>query len=163
MSAAAAGRSATIRSISSSAAAASPAGKPTGAATGCGSKPDLLFNPSFQILARPNTEGRPHGTDRNPDCLGRIQVRRLSRRSDIKAERRHRRDPEIFGVNSHIRNICDRLANEVMSPSRPRSSIASSLISSVAIRRKKSPWRGSSSPHPTGRRCCAIRRRRSMW
>jgi hypothetical protein len=50
---------------------------------------------------------------------------------------------EIFGVNHHIRAVCDRLA-EAMSPSRLRSSTASSAISSAAIRRRKSRWRANS-------------------
>jgi dienelactone hydrolase len=44
---------------------------------------------------------------------------------------------EIFGVNHHIRSICDRLAVAGMSRSRRRSSIVSSPISNPAIRRMK--------------------------
>ena len=68
---------------------------------------------------------------------------------------------EIFGVNHHIRAVCDRLAAAVMSPLRRRSSTASNRTSSAAIRPTRSPTRASSSPIRTGRRCCSTPRPRS--
>ena len=45
---------------------------------------------------------------------------------------------EIFGVNAHIRGVCDRYALRATSPSRPRSSTATGVASTGATRRRTS-------------------------
>ena len=44
---------------------------------------------------------------------------------------------EIFGVNPHIRDVCDRFAESLTSPSHRRCSIVSSKVSNPAIRRTR--------------------------
>ena len=70
---------------------------------------------------------------------------------------------EIFGVNHHIRSVCDRLAGEGYV------AIAPSIFDRIdaefpvrLLRRMKSRRRANSSPIPIGTRCCATPRPRSM-
>ena len=68
---------------------------------------------------------------------------------------------EIFGVNHHIRAVCDRLAGEGYAAVAPALFDRSRRISNAATRPTRSPMRASSSPIRTGARCCATRRPRS--
>ena len=69
---------------------------------------------------------------------------------------------EIFGVNHHIRSVCDRLAAEGYV------AIAPSIFDRIepdftsGYSPDEVPTRESSSPIPIGPRCCAIPRPRSM-
>src|ERR1700755_1282939 len=113
-SAVAAGHTATIRFTCCSAAAASPAGRVTGAATGCGSKRTF-------VKPRCNITNDSHPSHGRTVRMG--QNITLTAADGFKLGA-YRADPttspkgaivviqEIFGVNSHIRNICDRVANE---------------------------------------------------
>jgi dienelactone hydrolase len=56
---------------------------------------------------------------------------------------------EIFGVNHHIRAVCDRLADEGYVAIAPSIFDRVERNSSAAIRRKKSRRRASSLPIPT--------------
>ena len=62
---------------------------------------------------------------------------------------------EIFGVNHHIRAVCDRLAGEGYVAIAPSIFDRIDPISSAATRPTKSPRRANSSPIRIGRRCCS--------
>ena len=68
---------------------------------------------------------------------------------------------EIFGVNKHIRSVCDRFAAEGYAAVAPALFDRQQRTSSAATRPTEIATRASSSPTPTGTRCCATPRRPS--
>ena len=69
---------------------------------------------------------------------------------------------EIFGVNHHIRSVCDRLAGEGYVAIAPSIFDRTAPGSSPAIRPMRSRMRENSSPIRIGTPCCGTLRPRSM-
>src|SRR3954453_14676124 len=113
-------------SICNSAAAASPAGRATGAATGCGNKKprsgnftNSLTNPrvfrkkvgtGFANRIRAILEGRPMGHDITLTASDNFKLGGYRADPSGKPKAAVVVIQEIFGVNHHIRAVCDRIA-----------------------------------------------------
>jgi hypothetical protein len=99
------------------------------------------------------------GTRHQTDGFGQFSTGRLSCRPHHRAQGSGGGDPgnHLASITTSARSATVSQAR-AMSPSRQRSSTASSPISPLAIRPMRSRWRASSSPIRTGRRCCAIPR-----